>query len=185
MISGRPPFTAAELSALLFAIVHNPPEPLHGGTAGPAVTAVEEVLLRALAKRQADRFATVSAFVRALEAAAVTTVATTAAAPVKAPATPAPAQPAKEKRTWGRGTRWAALDPQLVLQTLHIRRAGPLDGDDDEDGISRRRWPWVFAAMVPVLAAAAFWFLTERKLPFHIPLIAPERARAVEKPLSP
>ena len=167
MISGHPPFTAPEMSALLYAIVHEPPAPLHAGTAGPAVTAVESVLLRALQKRQGDRFATVSAFVRALEAAAVTQVATTAHAPVKTAEREVPAKPVAKAAGWGRPTRWAALDPALVLQTLHIRRRA--------DGTPRRRWWWLMAAALPVLAGAAFWFLTDHKLPLHLPLVAPDR----------
>jgi serine/threonine protein kinase len=175
MLSGRPPFSAPELSALLFAIVHNPPAPLHGGTAGPAVTAVESVLLRALAKRQSDRFPTVSSFVRALESAAVTTVATTAVAPVNRPATPLAtvARLADRGTRWLRPTRWNALKPSLVLQTLHLRRAPSLDVP-----LPRRRWWWLVVA-IPMVAAGVMWTMTA-----HAPTtaatttttVAPERA---------
>jgi serine/threonine protein kinase len=182
MISGRPPFAAAELSALLFAIVHEAPAPLHGGAAGPAVTAVESVLLRALEKRQSDRFATVSAFVRSLESAAVTSVATTSPAPARggggstAPAQPAVASPvariADKGTRWLRPTRWAALDPALVLKTLHIRRTR-------DDALPRRRWWWLLVVL-PALAAAAFWTLTTR-LPGAG--VAPDRASAIGAPV--
>jgi serine/threonine protein kinase len=184
MVSGRPPFAAPELSALLFAIVHHPPAPLHGGTAGPAVTAVETVLLRALSKRQSDRFPTVNSFVRALESAAVTTVATTAIAPLDRHATPLAtvARLADRGTRWLRPTRWNALNPSLVLQPLHIRHAG----DVDDVPSSRRRWLWILVAL-PVVAAGLLWTMTA-----HAPTtpaaattttVAPERAPA--KPPKP
>ena len=167
--------------ALLFAIVHEAPAPLHGGAAGPAVTAVESVLLRALEKRQGDRFATVSAFVRSLESAAVTSVATTSPAPARGGGSTAPAQAAvaspvariADKGTrWLRPTRWAALDPALVLKTLHIRRTR-------DDALPRRRWWWLLVVL-PALAAAAFWTLTTR-LP--VTGVAPDRASAIGAPV--
>jgi serine/threonine protein kinase len=158
MLSGRPPFTAPEMSALLFAIVHHPPAPLQANAGAPAVTAVEGVLLRAMAKRQGDRFATVSAFLRALEGAAVTASTTTGASLARAtpaaspaPEVPAPTPAAKTPRgdrlAWARPTRWAALDPSLVLQGLPIKTP------------ARRRWLWWLAAALP-LAAVAAWIFT-------------------------
>jgi serine/threonine protein kinase len=79
MITGKLPFRGKTLNELLHQIVHDEPVPLR--ELAPDVPAeVEAVLRRALAKRQDDRFPTMTAFSRALEA---------AAAPAPAP-TPAP-----------------------------------------------------------------------------------------------
>jgi serine/threonine protein kinase len=69
MLSGRPPFIGASLEDLLRQIIHDQPPPLQ---AGPASAELDRVLRKALAKRPADRFATVAAFTRALQAAART-----------------------------------------------------------------------------------------------------------------
>jgi serine/threonine protein kinase len=69
MLSGRPPFLGTSLEHLLGQIVHDEPPPLRLGD--PALSAaLDRVLRKALAKRPTDRFATVAAFVRALQSAA-------------------------------------------------------------------------------------------------------------------
>jgi eukaryotic-like serine/threonine-protein kinase len=66
MLAGSPPFTGAHLNELLERVMRAEPPPL--SAAVPDLPAgVETVLRRALAKRQAERFATVAAFWRALE----------------------------------------------------------------------------------------------------------------------
>jgi eukaryotic-like serine/threonine-protein kinase len=69
MLSGRPPFSAAHINALIERVINeDPPRLLE---IAPHVTPqVEKVLRRALAKRQSQRFPTVMAFLRAFEAAA-------------------------------------------------------------------------------------------------------------------
>ena len=69
MVSGYPPFTGASLDDLLTSIVNDEPPPLLD--LAPQVPAdLDRVLRRALAKPRSGRFASVAAFMRALEAAA-------------------------------------------------------------------------------------------------------------------
>ena len=69
MLAGRPPFQGEDASAILQQIIHGKAPPVTG--AAPELPAgLEYVLARALSKDQAERFPTVPAFVRALEAAA-------------------------------------------------------------------------------------------------------------------
>jgi serine/threonine protein kinase len=82
MISGALPFTGRTLNDLLHQIVHDDPRSL--GELVPGLPPdIEPVLRRALAKKQDDRFPTITAFARALEAAAQAP----APAPVVAPVT--------------------------------------------------------------------------------------------------
>ncbi len=69
MLSGHPPFDGKEITALFYNVVHAPPGPLAGRVNGLPPD-VEAVLRRALSKRPADRFASVTACSRAFEAAA-------------------------------------------------------------------------------------------------------------------
>jgi eukaryotic-like serine/threonine-protein kinase len=67
-LAGEPPFQGESPLATLFQVVNQQPPPLLSKVPGlPA--RIEEVLLRALAKRKDDRFANVGDFVAALEAA--------------------------------------------------------------------------------------------------------------------
>ena len=68
MLTGREPFAGRDLTELLYHVVHHEPAPLAGRFAVLS-PAVEEVLRKALNKRQRDRYPTVAAFARALEAA--------------------------------------------------------------------------------------------------------------------
>ena len=68
MLTGREPFAGRDLTELLYHVVHHEPAPLAGRFAVLS-PAVEEVLRKALNKRQRDRWPTVAAFTRALEAA--------------------------------------------------------------------------------------------------------------------
>jgi serine/threonine-protein kinase len=70
MLSGRPPFVAEELSALLYQIINLDPQPLSKRVPN-LVPGVEPVLRRALAKQMGDRFPSVVDFVRSLELAAL------------------------------------------------------------------------------------------------------------------
>jgi serine/threonine-protein kinase len=68
MLSGRTPFAGEDAASLLYQVVHETPAPLAALVPGlPAE--VDQVLGRALAKEQADRFPTLTAFARAFEAA--------------------------------------------------------------------------------------------------------------------
>lgn len=69
MLTGSPPFTGRNHFELLWKHGNDAPEPLsHRNRAVPA--AIEAVVLRALSKTKDDRFETMAAFSRALEAAA-------------------------------------------------------------------------------------------------------------------
>jgi serine/threonine protein kinase len=69
MLCGRPPFMGTSLEDLLRQIIHDHPAPLP--LVDPArAGALDRILRRGLAKRPADRFATIAAFDRALQAAA-------------------------------------------------------------------------------------------------------------------
>jgi serine/threonine protein kinase len=69
MLTGRPPFTGGSLNELLDRVVnHEPPSLL--AVAPELPPELDRVLRRALTKRQAGQFATVTAFLRAFESAA-------------------------------------------------------------------------------------------------------------------
>ncbi|HEY8923785.1 MAG TPA: protein kinase, partial [Polyangia bacterium] len=71
MLAGQPPFTGAKLDELLERVVHEDPRPF--AEVAPAVAGaarLDKVLRQALAKQPRQRFPTVAAFLRALEAAA-------------------------------------------------------------------------------------------------------------------
>jgi eukaryotic-like serine/threonine-protein kinase len=69
MLSGRPPFVGDDTAALLYQVVHQDPPPLPQGD-GNLPAEVEQVIRRALNKNPDERFPHVTAFARALEAAA-------------------------------------------------------------------------------------------------------------------
>lgn len=64
-LSGRAPFIGENVPSLLFQVVHEQPPPLAPKVPGLSPE-VEEVLLRALSKKKADRFPSVSAFAAAI-----------------------------------------------------------------------------------------------------------------------
>jgi serine/threonine-protein kinase len=69
MLTGRPPFIGDDTAALLYMVVHeDPPPPSRVNSSLPGE--IDHVIKRALAKDQAERFPHVTAFARALEAAA-------------------------------------------------------------------------------------------------------------------
>ncbi len=109
MISGTNPFWAADLNTVLRHIVNRDPAPLDPKEPNCPME-VEQVLRRALAKNQADRFPTITAFSRAFEAAAT-------APPVVGAAMPEPRSPeiarssAKSRR---HGLGWALAVGALV-----------------------------------------------------------------------
>jgi serine/threonine protein kinase len=72
MLSGRQPFIAPDVNALLYQIINGNLPPLAAKVPG-LPDDVEEVLRRALSKRQQDRFPTITAFARAFEGAAAAT----------------------------------------------------------------------------------------------------------------
>ena len=69
MLAGRPPYLGDDTAALLYQVVHQEP-PRLSNFVKDLPPEVERVIQRALAKDPADRFPNVTAFARALEAAA-------------------------------------------------------------------------------------------------------------------
>lgn len=69
MLAGHPPFRGDDASAVIYQIIYRKPQPLTE-IAPDLPPAVELVVARALSKAQVDRFSTVPAFARALEAVA-------------------------------------------------------------------------------------------------------------------
>jgi tetratricopeptide (TPR) repeat protein len=96
MVAGRPPFQAETPMAIMIKHIHDPLlPPRHYNPAVPE--AVERVILKALAKKPADRYATAGDLVRALNQAIETSAASpqpdlTAVAPPLEPTQVAPAQ---------------------------------------------------------------------------------------------
>jgi serine/threonine protein kinase len=70
LLVGKDAFTGANVSSLLYQIVHEEPVELAAAAGGPIPPAVASVLRRALAKDKGQRFASVLAFSAALEDAA-------------------------------------------------------------------------------------------------------------------
>ena len=69
MLSGRPPFAGADVSAVFYQVIHLDPQPL-GKRAPDLPPAVEAILRRALSKSMVDRYPSMRDFAQALEAAA-------------------------------------------------------------------------------------------------------------------
>jgi serine/threonine protein kinase len=70
MLSGRAPFVADDTNALFYQLINLSPQPL-SKRAPDLPPGLEEILLRALAKRPAERFSSMKEFARALEFAAL------------------------------------------------------------------------------------------------------------------
>jgi eukaryotic-like serine/threonine-protein kinase len=137
MLAGRPPFLGDDTAALLYQVVHqDPPRLSHFVKDLPAE--VERVVQRALIKRPADRFPNVTAFARALEAAATGQARPVefpndardgargiSLTPVEAAATLArPAGAFAPKRRTGRFVLWAGVAVAVVGSVWLVR--GPL-----------------------------------------------------------
>ena len=87
MVVGQQPFVGPDVNTILHQVMNGEPPPLPPQIAGVMPREVEAVLRRALSKRQQDRFPTITAFARALEAAAATHL--PPAAPTAKPSAPA------------------------------------------------------------------------------------------------
>lgn len=111
MLSGRPPFKADSMAALIFQIVQTEPPPLHE-IAGQYSQGASAVLSRALAKRAADRFPDCTSFVNALEQACR---GVPAPQPVQAPPVPVTAPAGPQAASRGRGLLWAGVAAAAVF----------------------------------------------------------------------
>jgi serine/threonine protein kinase len=172
MLTGREPFGGRDLTELLYHVVHHDPAPLAGKFAVLS-PAVEEVLRRALNKRQRDRWPTVTAFTRALESVMPGQAAlepadtgisrltgfldmpklarTLLRRPEPTPVAPAPAP----RPTFFQ--RWRTLTPAAMWRTMGLRWP------------RRRRWAMVLVAAVAggavMLASGGARLLTRTDTP--------------------
>jgi len=150
MLTGREPFGGRDLTELLYHVVHHAPAPLAGRFAVLSPS-VEEVLRKALKKRQKDRWPTVAAFTRALEAAMPEQAALEPTAPGISRLTGFLDMPKLARTLLGRRPeptavaaappprptffqRWRTVTPAAVWRTLGLRWP------------RRRRWAMVLAA---------------------------------------
>jgi serine/threonine-protein kinase len=141
MLSGRVPFVGTDLTTLLFNIVHQDPPSLAERVAG-LPPEVEPVLRRALSKRPSDRFATVAAFARALEAAITPAP---IPVPVKTPPPPAPEPPWRRAEVAAAARRTGAWLRGLG-ETVFRKREAPA-----------RRRTLAFATLAKAVDPRALW----------------------------
>ena len=134
LLTGRQPYAHASLAA-----AEDPPPPPPMEIGDPAV---EEVVLRGLAKDRDDRFPDVAAFTAAL----VEAVGEQAG---DAPPAWVPADPDLTRAASGTETTGLASDPRAD------RSAGP----------RHRRWPWVVAAVLALLTGTGAGWALERTGP--------------------
>src|SRR4051794_39280492 len=100
MLVGQQPFVGPDVNAILHQVMNGEPPRLSPALSSFMPPEIEEVLRRALSKRQQDRFPTITAFARALEAAAAPHLARAAREPAAARPQPrAPAPPPPRRRS--------------------------------------------------------------------------------------
>jgi tRNA A-37 threonylcarbamoyl transferase component Bud32 len=145
MITGRPPFHAESVDAVLFQVVHQEPPPF-----AQPMPAVEAVVRRGLAKMQDARFPTVRAFHQALVSAVHETLGHT----------PPPQMVASSTQILSPST--VMLPGATTLgQAVAVRASAP--------PAPRRRWPVVAGVMAAGAVAAGAWWL--RTPPSEVPTI--------------
>jgi serine/threonine-protein kinase len=167
MLSGSMPFPGGSLQELLENVVQKDPSSLIAA-APDLPSEVESVLRRALAKRQDDRFPTITAFARALETAAAT------AAAAAAPRPPAPTKAKVEPQ----------LRPGAMRDVGSVMTSAP--------GPRRRRGSgWMVLVGLVVLAALGVGYyyrqtIVEEIAPAATPPTRPEaRPPAAKRPGAP
>jgi serine/threonine-protein kinase len=179
MLAGRPPFTADRETpiAVMFKHVNEPVPPIPNTDA-----AIQQVVLRALAKEPSERFQSASDLARAFVAAVApssATVVQSTPAPTR-PAPPSTAPPARSRRTWlVGGAIGAALLVLLAFGALGVRlAAGWITGAPTAEALPSEAplstpvpdQP-TQAALVPVpLSEARF---ADAELDLSIPEVAP------------
>ena len=181
MLAGRPPFTADRETpiAVMFKHVNDPVPPIPD-----TESAIQQVVLRALAKEPSERFQTASDLARAFAAA----VAPSSATVVPSASTPAPARtsppstarPARPRLTWlVGGVMGAGLLAVLVLVAVGLRLyAGGVTGTPTPESLpAQAALPSTVpdqptqAALVPLpLSEARF---ADAALDLSIPGVAP------------
>jgi eukaryotic-like serine/threonine-protein kinase len=153
MLVGRQPFFGPDVNTVLHQVMNGEPPPLSSKLAKLLPGQVEQVLRRALSKRQQDRFPTITAFARAFEAAAPPQQ----GAPASEPQAPAPEPPPSPR------AEPAARPPRAP--------SGPARRQ-------RRPLVWIFAtALAAALGIGAALLFQVRRLPLG-PTATPARTSA-------
>jgi eukaryotic-like serine/threonine-protein kinase len=147
MLVGQQPFFGPDVNTILHQVMNGEPPPLPRKMAGLLPKEVEAVLRRALSKRQQDRFPTITALSRALEA----------AAPLPG-TTPAPAlrRVTPEKRS----SLFVGQDVPRASPPSTINRPRPL------------RWV-LYVALAAVAGIGVAWFTKAGQSPAAAPGAAP------------
>jgi serine/threonine-protein kinase len=152
-LSGRAPFVGENSDSILYQVVHEAPPSLMSRGAG-VNPQVEDVLLRALAKDQKDRFANVNDFALALEAA----VAKSASLPIV---------PQTMQLSEANVSRTRRLPDAIPSPTTFSQTAGELT----EPVPRRSQWSWTLTAGAVVLLLLGA-FLLFRPRPAPTPVVA-------------
>jgi serine/threonine-protein kinase len=163
-LSGSAPFVGENVPSLLFQVVHEQPQPLTPKVPGLS-PAVEDVLRRALSKKKADRFPSVSAFAAALDL----SISGKAAGIAEVASSP-------------RTELLPAASSMGPKSTTFTQTAGEL-GSKLDSPTSRSRWIWAAAGgLLIVLLTAGFLLLRPRpgSVAASAPL-APAFAKPVEQ----
>jgi eukaryotic-like serine/threonine-protein kinase len=168
MLAGRPPFIGENVASLLYQVVHEAPSPLAVSAPG-LPPGIEEVLGAALAKRPAERFASITAFARAFEGAA------TGAQPEPLPAS----RPARGEGIGATLPASAAVAPaspaaRQAPVTTFSAAVGEASSDGATASAGSRRW---IAPVIGLVAVAAGVALVARS---HAP--PPAATAAVSAP---
>ena len=170
-LSGSAPFVGENVPSLLFQVVHEQPLPLTPKVPGLSPD-IEDVLHRALSKKKADRFPSVSAFAGALDLSMSGKVGGQGAV----------AAPPGSDLLPETGDREAASSG-AQRSTTFTRTAGELGSNLDRSA-PRPQWVWpVAGALLMVLLGTGF--LLFRPRPGSIPVsapTAPELAKPVAQP---
>ena len=160
MLTGRPPFVGDDTAALLYQVVHEEPLPPSqvNKTLPPAI---DDVIRRALTKDPNERFPHVTAFARALEAAATGKPLPLEAAPERAPNLPT--------------VSLTPVEAAATLASIPEALAPPA-------GRKRRRLLWIGLAAVAVGGVALMRAPWRRPPPPAAPVIAAPQAPALVAP---
>ena len=154
MIAGRPPYSGDNVAELIYQIVHVEPEPLLSlapGTPPHVVTAIA----RAMAKRPADRYPDVGAFILDLTGSPLQTL--SVATPVRVPtvAPPAHVEPVPTPGPSEEHIPTVGMRPHAHLEGP-ASAAGPRTESLPAQPLSRSRPKWLVGVAVGVIVIAAF-----------------------------
>ena len=154
MIAGRPPYSGDNVAELIYQIVHVEPEPLLSlapGTPAHVVTAIA----RAMAKRPADRYPDVGAFILDLTGSPLQTL--SVAQPVRVPtvAPPAHVEPVPTPGLSEEHIATVGMRPH-ALQEGPASAAGPRTESLPAQPRPRSRPKWLVGVAVGVVVIAAF-----------------------------